>query len=103
MHVTKNAVTNLATNDITTTYVIDASEGTLRLTEFEFSVLRSLIPPPSADMPESVVKSIRAGKKIDAIKALRQANGVGLKEAKDAVEKWAEDNGVEWPNFASIY
>ena len=35
---------------------------------------------------ELVVTLIQAGKKIQAIKAYRQATGVGLKDAKDAVE-----------------
>ncbi|MEU6140230.1 ribosomal protein L7/L12 [Streptomyces sp. NPDC047081] len=34
-----------------------------------------------------VADLVRAGKKIEAIKMYREATGVGLKEAKDAVEK----------------
>jgi ribosomal protein L7/L12 len=34
-----------------------------------------------------IVTLIQSGKKIQAIKAYRQATGVGLKDAKDAVEK----------------
>jgi ribosomal protein L7/L12 len=36
---------------------------------------------------EAIVTLIQAGKKIQAIKAYRQATGVGLKDAKDAVEE----------------
>lgn len=32
-----------------------------------------------------------AGRKVDAIKAVRAATGFGLKEAKDVVEYWAEN------------
>ncbi len=35
----------------------------------------------------TVLNHLRAGKKIDAIKALRNETGVGLKDAKDIVEK----------------
>ena len=35
---------------------------------------------------DAIVTLVQAGKKIQAIKAYRQATGVGLKDAKDAVE-----------------
>lgn len=38
--------------------------------------------------------SLRAGLKIDAIKRWRQATGLGLKEAKDAVEIRHEELGL---------
>lgn len=41
--------------------------------------------PPSGANPE-VVRLIRAGRKIEAIKAHHEATRCGLKEAKDAVE-----------------
>jgi len=37
-------------------------------------------------MGDAVVALVQAGKKIQAIKAYRQATGAGLKDAKDAVE-----------------
>ena len=42
---------------------------------------------PSANMPRDVVEALRRGEKIKAIKLYRQSTGVGLKEAKDAVEE----------------
>jgi hypothetical protein len=41
----------------------------------------------------------RAGRKIPSIKLLRQRTSIGLKEAKDSVEKWLVDNGYpyDWP------
>jgi ribosomal protein L7/L12 len=41
---------------------------------------------PSADAAQDVSALLAAGKKIEAIKAYRTATGVGLKEAKDAVD-----------------
>ena len=38
------------------------------------------------DLPPDVMQALRAGHKIEAIKRLREARGMGLKEAKDAVE-----------------
>ena len=38
----------------------------------------------AADGPE--VALLRAGRKIDAIKSLRERTGIGLKEAKDAID-----------------
>jgi large subunit ribosomal protein L7/L12 len=43
------------------------------------------IPTETGDYPE-VVDAINAGNKIQAIKAYRERTGLGLKEAKDAVE-----------------
>lgn len=43
-------------------------------------------PPPAADSYPEVLTALRAGNKIQAIKAYREATGEGLKDAKDAVE-----------------
>lgn len=37
-------------------------------------------------LPPDVLAALRAGHKIDAIRLMREATGLGLKEAKDAVE-----------------
>ena len=37
-------------------------------------------------LPENVVEALRQGQTIEAIKLLRLATGLGLKEAKDAVD-----------------
>lgn len=41
------------------------------------------------DLPEDVVAALRAGQKIEAIKLLCEQRGIGLKEAKEAVEGWS--------------
>lgn len=41
-----------------------------------------------SDLPEDVVAAIKAGHKVEAIKRLREARGLGLKEAKDAVDAY---------------
>lgn len=46
-------------------------------------------------LPE-VDASLRAHKKIDAIKLWRHHTGLGLKEAKDAVEARIIEIGLEW-------
>lgn len=38
------------------------------------------------DLPPEVIAHIDANRKIDAIKALRESRGIGLKEAKEAVD-----------------
>jgi ribosomal protein L7/L12 len=48
------------------------------------TVERPLLPP---DWPEQVLELLRQGNKLEAIKLYRQETGVGLKEAKDAVEE----------------
>jgi len=44
------------------------------------------------DLPQGVIDAIRANRKIDAIKRLREARGLGLKEAKHAVEAFDRAN-----------
>ena len=39
-------------------------------------------------MPETVLTYLRSGRKIDAIKELRASTGMGLKDAKEAVEAY---------------
>ena len=45
--------------------------------------------PPDTITPE-IADAIRSGRKIEAIKLYRQAHGVGLKEAKDAVDEYLD-------------
>jgi len=40
------------------------------------------------NLPDQVISQIRAGRKIQAIKLLRESQGMGLKEAKHAVEAY---------------
>lgn len=44
------------------------------------------VPGPTSGASPEVVRLIRAGQKIEAIKVYRDATKCGLKEAKDAVE-----------------
>jgi len=51
------------------------------------------VPSNDPFMTHQVIEYIRAGKKIEAIKEYRSNGiqaGIGLKEAKDAVEAWKE-------------
>lgn len=44
------------------------------------------------EMPEDVVAEIKANRKVTAIKLLRKHLGVGLKEAKEIVDEYMEQN-----------
>jgi hypothetical protein len=48
-----------------------------------------LVPGP-ADCPPAVMEAIQRGKLIQAIKIYRELTGAGLKDAKDAVDSWAD-------------
>ena len=48
-------------------------------------------------LPDKVVDALRRGDKIEAIKLLREQTGVGLKQAKDAVEAAGITSGIEDP------
>jgi len=41
---------------------------------------------PTGPLPPDVLAALQRGNKIEAIKLMRQLTGLGLKEAKDAVE-----------------
>jgi ribosomal protein L7/L12 len=51
----------------------------------------------AADPIQQILQLLAAGKKIEAIKIYRQQTNVGLKEAKDAVEALAAENGIVPP------
>jgi len=53
------------------------------------------IREPEPEAPGAVLQELLAGRKIQAIKVYREATGVGLKEAKDAVELLARQRGLE--------
>ena len=44
------------------------------------------------NLPAEVVNAIHAGRKIEAIKLLREARGLGLKDAKHAVDAYIRKN-----------
>jgi ribosomal protein L7/L12 len=52
---------------------------------------------PTDSLTEAVQAQLAAGKTIDAIKTYREATGVGLKEAKDAVDSLAAGSPLTVP------
>ncbi len=46
------------------------------------------------DLDQQILQLLAAGKKIQAIKTYREQTNVGLKQAKDAVEALADQNGI---------
>ena len=51
-----------------------------------------------ADLPPEVLDAIRSNRKVEAIKRLREATGMGLKEAKHAVEDLQRSLGLPDPS-----
>jgi len=51
-------------------------------------------PPPGSPGLQSPEELVRVGRKIEAIKRYREIHGVGLKEAKDAVEAFEHNGNV---------
>ena len=52
------------------------------------------MPDPHPPLPPEALAALGRGDKIGAIKIVRAAHGIGLKEAKDAVEAHARDHPV---------
>ena len=49
---------------------------------------------PSREMPAEALAALQQGNKIEAIRIVREAHGIGLKEAKDYVERHIEADPV---------
>ena len=47
---------------------------------------------------EEILKYLVEGRKIPAIKAYREATGMGLKEAKDVIDEWERKLRAEHPD-----
>ena len=60
-------------------------------------------PNNSADMqlPPAAVAALHQGNKIEAIKIVRQERGIGLKEAKDAVDLYVQGDPLLQGKFAT--
>jgi hypothetical protein len=50
--------------------------------------LGGAVSPQSGQIPDYIVQLARSGKKIQAIKELRDVSGMGLKEAKDVIDQF---------------
>lgn len=53
-----------------------------------------IVQPDDSDLTQQIVHLLGRGEKIEAIKIYRQRFSVGLKEAKEAVERLGEQNGI---------
>ncbi len=75
----------------------DVSELASRISRLERSValiMESMgLELPQDPVADAIRDAVDAGRKIEAIKLYREASGVGLAEAKDAIERgtWATD------------
>jgi ribosomal protein L7/L12 len=58
------------------------------------SIETASAPLAADDFESRLLKLLQAGEKIEAIKQYRQQTGVGLKDAKDAVESLAARHGI---------
>ena len=56
--------------------------------------LADSVTSDDADLTDQVVSLLERGKKIPAVKLYRDLTGVGLKDAKEAVERIGEQNGI---------
>ncbi len=52
------------------------------------------MPDPAQPLPAKVAEALQRGNIIDAIKLLRDAKGVGLKQAKEALDQYLRGNPV---------
>lgn len=49
---------------------------------------------PQAPLPQAALSALQQGRKIEAIKLVREVEGLGLKEAKDRVEAYVAGDPI---------
>jgi ribosomal protein L7/L12 len=82
-------------------------EGTgMGLAEAKEAVERGTLSPhpainPATELPAEVRTALMAGKTIEAIKLLRASTGLGLKEAKDALDAYRAANASTFAHLQS--
>jgi len=54
------------------------------------------------ELEQEVITAIQSGRKIDAIKRLRELRGIGLKESKDLVDSYCSQNIISSPSVQKI-
>lgn len=83
-----------------------AHYGYCRLVEIRSMLLTSKPKPEDVQskgqIPQIIRDHIDRGAKINAIKEARVIFNLGLKDAKDLVEKWIEDYYPEWVSSNSL-
>jgi len=52
-------------------------------------------------LPSAAIAALQQGNKIEAIKIIRQERGIGLKEAKDAVDRYVQGDPLLQSKFAA--
>lgn len=57
--------------------------------------------PEYPDLPTEVILAIQAGRKLDAIRILREHTGMGLTDAKAVVDRLSEEYGSERPSVSA--
>lgn len=61
-----------------------------------------MIPDKAQDLPAAALEALSRGQKIEAIKIVREARGLGLKESKDAVDQYLKTRPDLEQKFAEL-
>ncbi|MBK7207074.1 MAG: ribosomal protein L7/L12 [Elusimicrobia bacterium] len=61
-----------------------------------------MIPDKTQDLPAAALEALSRGQKIEAIKIVREARGLGLKESKDAVDQYLKTRPDLEQKFAEL-
>jgi len=56
----------------------------------------------NTELEPEVIEAIQSGRKIDAIKKLRELRGTDLKEAKGLVDSYCKDNVIKSPSVEKV-
>lgn len=54
------------------------------------------------ELPSEVIRAIADGRKVEAIKILREATGLGLANAKVLVDRASREHGPKRPNYQAM-
>jgi len=61
-----------------------------------------MIPEKTQALPAAALEALSRGQKIEAIKIVREARGLGLKESKDAVDQYLKTRPDLEQKFAEL-
>lgn len=72
------------------TTLVRQAEGLILAGFVDIEVVRESVAPSAEALPDSVIEHARAGKVVAAIAELRSVRNIGLREAKDIVDRYRE-------------
>jgi len=66
-----------------------------------YAAPRRYADPAMTELPPEVIDELKRGNKLKAIKVFRSQRRIGLKEAKEMIDSWYDENSGNFPSSAT--